>query len=193
MAFLQAANPLTLEITMFFGLWPEASVRAELATVMRRLKPTLSAAWVRPENLHITLAFLGEVEASRVDAATAAADAVSFEAFELALDRTDYWRKPQVFCLTPSAVPETLEKLAADLAANLQNAGFKLDTRPYRAHLTLARKAARPPENVPLEKAVVWRSSAFVLVESRQDRLGSCYTIIRSWHCRAGFSPPNAA
>jgi len=166
---------------LFFALWPEASANPALAAAVRLLKPTLSARWIRPQNLHITLAFLGEVEAGRLQAAKTAADAAHAEGFELALDQIEWWRKPQILCLTPSAACPALERLAAGLAAQLQTEGFKLDKRPFRAHLSLARDAACPPGQSQLEQAVAWRSSAFALVESRQDGRGSCYTTIQSW------------
>jgi len=174
-------SSLPLQKRLFFALWPEAAVRVALAATRQRFKPKLPARWIRPDHLHITLAFLGEVETGRLAAAQAAAASVRAEAVELVLDRVEYWRKPQILCLTPAAACPALERLAAGLAGQLQAAGFKLDKRPFRAHLSLARDAACPPDEVRLESAIVWRSDAFSLVESRQDKRGACYTPLQSW------------
>ncbi|MDD5035876.1 MAG: RNA 2',3'-cyclic phosphodiesterase [Methylococcaceae bacterium] len=163
---------------LFFALWPEDSIREALVAAMERLKSAASARWIRSENLHMTLAFLGDVETHRLDDLKAAANAVGSPGFTLRLDRIEWWRKPEVICLTPSTPSATLDRLAADLAANLRAVGFTLETRPYRAHLSLARKTVHLPPDSRLLHPITWTSSSFALVESRP---GSDYTILQSW------------
>ena len=172
---------------LFFALWPSHSTRTALAEAQQLLKPSFKAQWVNPNNLHITLAFLGSVEAEKVALANAAADAVGGRPFELLLDCIDYWRKPRILCLTAGTTPTELEQLAGDLAGNLRAAGFELDKRPFRAHLTLARKAPYLPlADARLEWAIPWKSTAFVLVESIKGPDGSRYSVIKSWELKQG-------
>lgn len=178
-----------LKLRLFFALWPEDSARKELSAASEILRPTLAAHWIRPANLHITLAFLGDVEAERVGMAQAAANAVTAEAFELSLDTLEHWRKPQILCLTPTVTPTPLARLAHDMASGLTEAGFALDQRPYRPHLTLARKASYLPADARLAGPIQWQSSEFVLVESRQDSRGSSYGILKTWPCKATAVP----
>jgi len=166
---------------LFFALWPEEPARKAALAAMEPLKSKLSAHWVRPANLHITLAFLGEIEADRVGLAQAAADAVDLPGFELRLDTLEHWRKPQVLCLSPSEPVPALQQLAAELSQHLQSAGFELEKRPYRAHLTLARKAAYLPTEARIEQPIVWKAADFVLVESSQDNRASSYSVLRRW------------
>lgn len=166
---------------LFFALWPEAAARDALAGVIESLKPQLPARWIRPQNLHVTLAFLGDVEAERLTDLDAAADQVRSPGFELALDTIEYWRKPQILCLSPSAPQPVLETLAADLASQLRAADFKLEARPYRAHLSLARDAAGLPAETRLPHPIRWQAKAFVLAESVKDRHGSAYRICKAW------------
>ncbi len=166
---------------LFFAVWPQESARKEIAAVQNRLKPDLPARWVRPENLHMTLAFLGEVEPERLASLKAAADRVSFAGFELVLDQIEHWRRPQVLCLTTSGICEPLTRLAVDLARNLLSEGFELERRPFSAHLTLARKVFHPPAETLLEKPIHWKSSSFALVESVQDDRGSNYINLQAW------------
>jgi 2'-5' RNA ligase len=141
----------------------------------------MTARWIRPENLHMTLAFLGDVEADRLESLVKAADAVRSRSFALQLDRIEHWRKPQVICLTPTSTSPIPGQLAADLATQLRDAGFELEKRPYRAHLTLARKAVYLPADARLDQPILWQSTAFVLVESDRDTQGSHYTLLKSW------------
>jgi 2'-5' RNA ligase len=166
---------------VFFALWPDGPTRIALTAAKVQLQPQVTARWIRPENLHMTLAFLGDVETERQEGLVKAADAVRSHRFALQFDRIEYWRKPQVICLLPSVFPAVLGQLAGDLAAQLRNAGFELEKRPYRAHLTLARKAACPPSDVRLNQPILWQSNAFVLVESDRDTPGSHYTVLKSW------------
>lgn len=171
----------TAKQRLFFALWPEDSARLAAEAAIQRLRPLLAARWIRPENLHITLAFLGDVADERLGALLAAADSVQASGFTLSLDTLEYWRKPQILCLRPSTMPEPLQALADGLAGTLKTAGFALDGRPYRAHLTLARDAAYLPVNARLEQPILWPTGRFVLVASTQDRLGSRYAILREW------------
>ncbi len=184
-----------LNLRLFFALWPADTVRKELMANTESWRPQLAAHWIKPANLHITLAFLGDVDAGRLGEAQAAADAVGAEGFELSLDTLEHWRKPKILCLTPTVTPAPLTQLARDLAARLTEAGFDLDQRPYRPHLTLARKAAYLPADASLTKPIPWKASEFVLVESRQDSRGSFYGILKTWPLRGSpgqaptFSP----
>ena len=173
---------------LFFALWPEESARNQASEAIGLLKPGLAARWIRPANLHITLAFLGDVETERLDAAQTAADAVDSPGFEMCLDTLEHWRKPQVLCLTPSALPPTLPRLAADLGDRLKAAGFQLEQRPYRPHLTLARKATYLPADTRLTQPIPWKSTGFVLVESHQDSRGASYGILKTWPLSSGPS-----
>jgi len=168
-------------LRLFFALWPDDRVRGELVAVVNRLRSSVSAKWVNTDKLHMTLAFLGDVEADRLTALESVADLLDGPAFELTLDRIELWRKPGIVCLGSSTPPEALNILAAGLAKNLRAAGFELETRPFRAHLTLARKARHLSANSELAAPLHWSVASFCLVQSRIDRQGSHYEILRDW------------
>lgn len=172
------AKPLRL----FFALWPDECVRGELVAVLGRLQESVAARWVSPDKLHMTLAFLGEVQADRVGALTeAAGNGLMVPAFELKLDRLEFWRRPGIVCLGSSSPPAPLMELATALARNLRTAGFELEKRPFKVHLTLARRARNRPPDLELIDPVLWPVSSFALVESQLDRKGSAYFSLRSW------------
>ncbi|WP_287719822.1 2'-5' RNA ligase family protein [Nitrosomonas sp.] len=51
-------------VRLFFALWPQEEARKQLARLARRIADQCAGRCVRPENLHLTLAFIGEVDSS---------------------------------------------------------------------------------------------------------------------------------
>jgi 2'-5' RNA ligase len=172
---------------LFFALWPDARLRAELE---RRLPPLVAAVRgkaQRPDQWHVTLEFLGGVDDERESAAWQAAERVAVAPFEVVFDALDHWRRPQVFCLAALDVPVPLTQLVAQLRAGLAFMGFEPETRDFRPHVTLARKvrSARPQ---PLAEPLHWPADRFALVRSVSDAAGSRYEPLRWWNlgCRGG-------
>jgi len=165
---------------LFFALWPDEALRASLASRIRALVPPGVGRLQQPEQLHLTLEFLGAVAESRLDAVRAAASAVRAGRCEVVLDRVAFWRRSSVLCLLASRTPPALEGLVDELRCALGVNGFDTETRPYRAHLTMARKVRRPV-SLPPPDPVTWPVAEFTLVESRTDPAGSIYTVLQTW------------
>ncbi|MCX7891917.1 MAG: RNA 2',3'-cyclic phosphodiesterase [Burkholderiales bacterium] len=174
-----AAKPLRL----FFALWPDDRVRAKLAAYARAVHERTGGRVMSPEGLHLTIAFLGGVEASRLDPLGAAAASVRVRPFDWLLDEAGYWRHNRIVWVGASAVPAPLGLLVADLRAALQAGGFAFDPRPFVPHATLVRKAAAPRELPPLAP-IAWHVERFVLVRSAPGAEGSRYEIAGSWPAR---------
>lgn len=130
------------------------------------------------ENLHMTVAFLGSVAQSRVDEVRAAGRAVPVRpAFEIVFDGVAFWPKPQVLVATSSQTAPEAAAIAARLWAGLVPLGLVPDPRPFRPHVTLARKVMNPAPELTL-KPVRWPVSALTLVESVTAPNGARYTPI---------------
>lgn len=168
-------------VRLFLALWPDAAVRARLVNIMGNLKRDMSGAWVKPDNLHMTLAFLGDIAPERSAEIHRVAGEVTGLGFTLSLDHVEFWSRNGIICLAPPATPPELQALAGDLARSLNAAGFTLETRPYRAHLTLARKGRATINRVALAEPVVWKVDALHLVESQLGQNGARYRCLRSW------------
>ena len=169
---------------LFFALWPDAALRQSAAERVAALVPMGVGRPQRPDQLHLTLVFLGRVAEQRVESVHAVASRINGTSIAVALDRLEHWRQPQVLCLTASHVPAPLVVLVEQLRAALAAGGLPTETRPYRPHLTLARKLSRfegPADVEPL----LWHADAITLVESRTDREGSRYTPLASWRLDA--------
>lgn len=166
---------------LFFALWPDAAVAASLSELAQTLQRACGGRATRRDSLHLTLAFLGGVAASRVADAEAAADAVVGERFMLELDRIACWKHNRVAWAGCNSEPPMLGDIAAQLAAKLRAAGFALDARPFAVHATLVRKADCSAR-LPLAVAPIgWPVNDFVLVESQAETGAARYRIVRRW------------
>ena len=103
---------------------------------------------VAPENLHLTLAFLGSQPRGQVEALAALAASLTPTTFTLRLDRLARW-KNGLLHLAPSKVPPALTDLERSLREQLLISGFTLETRHFKPHLTLARHCPRLPSTPP--------------------------------------------
>lgn len=159
---------------LFLALWPDAPVRRQI-----QAQPVTSGRPIPPENLHITLLFLGAVEASVQQALEAELEGVEAAPFALELDRRGHWKRTGVTWLAASRTPPALESLHRQLTARVAAQGLSVESRPYVAHLTLARKAR--PEPAASVEPVHWEVDGFVLVESQTLPGGARYRVLRRW------------
>ena len=166
---------------LFFALWPDEPAQVALRRVVASLRTTTQARWVPADRWHMTLAFLGMVPEERLATLKTLGDALSGEACKLVLDRVEWWRKPGVLCLTPSITPVALTRLAESLSQRLHDAGFELERRAFRPHLTLARKAQFVASDSTWQGSIPWHVDALHLVESKSEAGGNCYRILYSW------------
>lgn len=174
---MSAQAPLEPPLRLFFALWPDACVRESLGKLVRPVHRTVKGRWVDPDKLHLTLAFLGAVPAERLPALTVMMGELDLPRFELALDRLEYWQRNRVLCLGASATPPLLLELVGILNSKLSQAGFPIERRPFRPHLTLARKAEAAWSVMLLKRPVTWVVDRLTLVESRLSSAGPVYLV----------------
>ncbi|MEX2523495.1 MAG: RNA 2',3'-cyclic phosphodiesterase [Gammaproteobacteria bacterium] len=161
---------------LFFALWPDDVARKQFEAVGAVL-PKERGRRVSPANLHLTLAFLGNVSEDDVDELKAGMDAVQGEALTLVFDRAGWFRRAQVIWLAPSEVPDPLPRLVRGINGMARSRGLQVDDKPFRPHLTLARKATRftKPEFDPIR----WDIRDFCLVQSITHATGPEYRILQ--------------
>ncbi len=165
---------------LFFGLWPDDAVRAELARWSRELHALCGGRTTRPENLHVTLAFLGGVEEARVAEVERAAGGVAPRAVSLVLDRPGYWKHNRIAWAGASTVPPGLEAFVEELRGALARSRVGFDAKDFVSHVTLLRDA-REPKAMPALDPISWKVDGFSLVQSVTLPRGSHYEIRRSW------------
>ena len=165
---------------LFFALWPDEDLRRHIKHQSKYLLRHGGGRPLDPGNLHITLAFLGNVDANQRACAEQAASDIQCSSFKFTIDTAGYWPKPRILWLGPNEMPETLVTLATELRDGALRCGVQMDMRPYRAHITLMRKVARAPAEMAVSP-FVWTAKRFVLVESITYAEGVKYEAIREW------------
>lgn len=165
---------------LFFALWPDEATREAVVSATRACVLASGGRAIPARNLHATLAFLGEIPEDRISAVNTAGASLRGEPFELGLESIDTWRRAETLVLSARTVPQALLDLIARLRHGLNDAGFAAEERPFRFHVTLARKvkAAQMSELMP---PLSWRVEDFVLVRSELSRAGSEYSVMARW------------
>lgn len=158
------------------------------AARLRRDFPEARASWPRPASLHITLKFLGEVEAARVAVLSraAGASAEGFGPFELSVEEAGTFPPrgaSRVLWLGVRDESGGLARLQRRLEEECEAAGFPREPRAFKPHLTLARLRA-PKDAHALSEAHrrstfgphAFRVSELVVIRSELGPGGSRYT-----------------
>ncbi len=164
---------------LFFALWPNDIVRQKCVAVIS----SISQESIRPianNNIHVTLVFLGNIDSNQEALLIDGADEIVIPEIIINFNRLSYWKKSGILCLTASKPCSELQTVVADLSSLATDLNIKLDERPYKLHVTLARNTQL------LTRAdfepVQWLSNSFCLVQSHTlpSRLGE-YEIIKEW------------
>lgn len=166
---------------LFFALWPDPSLLQALRARVGEITGSVGGKLQPADQWHVTLEFLGQIPRERQPALRAAADRVRRSAVAIEFDRVEYWRKPQVVCLVASRVPTGLAALVTRLRTELAVEGFAIESRPFRPHVTLARKVRSAADSF-LDPPFLWRTDGFALVRSVTDPAGSRYEPLDWWN-----------
>lgn len=165
---------------VFFALWPTEAARRGLQDIQEQIQPRFKGKIMRAPNLHMTLAFLGNIPVGRVDEAKAVADELQCAPFAMQVDQFGLWKRSQVLWASPSQPPDELLALATDLQKALRGNGFRLEERAFRPHVTLLRKAyGELSERLPAP--IDWAAHEFVLARTPLEQPGGNYDLIGRW------------
>ena len=176
-------------LRLFFALWPDERLRAELAAAAAPALVQVAGIPVPPGNFHVTLAFLGRTPASMLVSLMQLGGQGPWPSVSLEFGHIEYWAKPKVLVAMPRTTPEAGQAIVERLWSGLEPLGFVREARPWRPHLTLARRIRRPPpENLEFSGVQTagdepaWR---LALVESSAHPGGARYRPLADW----GLSP----
>lgn len=153
---------------IFFALWPDHRQRERLRDLIGPAIREVEGRAVERSNWHITLAFVGDIEAGYIPGVVARAREISMEPFRLRLDRVEYWPRPKIATVVPPRVPMAMEKIVARLNSLMMDVGVTPEDRVYRPHITVVR-GARPFEPIRLAHSAEMEWSRFELLESVDD------------------------
>lgn len=179
---------------------PEETRQAitEVIEVLRARSGT-AVRWIRPEGIHVTLKFLGEVPVKQLPAIKLAVqEAVLVSSpFELEFSNIGTFGGREglrIMWVGIAGDVLRLEKLVRDVNAALGVVGFEAERRPFRPHLTLGRVRDEIPtrQRAEIEVAVgkmevppaTWRTNQVSLMRSRLTAAGAQYEVIATFPLR---------
>jgi len=182
---------------LFVALRPPPDVRQALAAIQSGIE---GARWQTDNQLHLTLAFLGETDRHGLEAATEALSTIATPPLDLALGEFgtfDTSRPGRIGTLwigvdqisRPGLDPGPLSELARSTRTALRRAGLPPEPRKFTPHITLARfgsagatrEALRPFLTHTQAPRANWQATEFHLVESTLGREGAHYTPLASY------------
>jgi len=187
---------------LFIAIDIDDAIKTAVVKLQQQLKQGLrngnGLKWVEPEQMHLTLKFLGEVDDGRIDEIGEAVKTACFEkkAFEFELSAVGTFGRPtKVLWLGNEKQSSELIALAESVEQALQELGFEKEERPFSAHLTLARvKDAGVEKNLRRvvnenQKAEIpaIKVDSVYLYKSQLTLDGPVYTLLRKIELKKDF------
>ncbi len=154
-------------------------------SIMREINSN-SIKWVKPENMHITIAFLGQVAENNMADIKMAIDKSGFIVSRISLGGINFYYRnniPSVMYIEPQ-VSHNLGKYAHNIRSNLSDRGILFDSKAFKPHITLARIKNTKPlvsiDNIVNKKLDIKESAEYtikniILYESRFGANGLQY------------------
>jgi RNA 2',3'-cyclic 3'-phosphodiesterase len=180
-------------VRLFVAIQIPSQIRNALAAFIEELRATAPhAKWVRSENLHVTLKFLGHTDAAKLEKIENALRIVrSPQPVNLDFSGVGFFpneKRPRIFWAGMNSSP-SLGPLAAAIDHTMHQLGFPLEDRPFTPHLTLARfdPAGLPPKLADTVKKHTSKNfgslsaGEFHLIESKLKPTGAEYTNLQSF------------
>ena len=165
------------------------TIKAALTACQRDLRQaSAQIVWPRPENLHLTLNFLGEVEAARLPALQQICGEAARQSTALTLTTAGLGffpnaKRPRVVWVGLRDETQQLQPLQQRLTGALAALDFAPDDKPFRPHLTLGRIKTPLHLGALVERANAYRFpiisftvTELVLMQSQLHPAGSIYT-----------------
>lgn len=171
---------------LFTALELNSKVVGNLTELVRRLRPYAPIRWVHPQNMHVTLKYIGEWPGGRAEEVVRALNTIKHPGpMTVPLAGLGFFpnaRHPRVFWAGAENTT-SLRQLASSIDAVLQPLGIAPEVRPYQPHLTLGRIVDKGPfpdldlaiEELPSREFGTIGPDRFVLFESTVTPSGPIY------------------
>lgn len=130
------------KIRVFLGIKLSGSLKSQIESYQSRLKEhSLKAKWKDPENFHITIKYLGDIEADMIPKIDGVMKNIKSSVINLRVSEISAFKKKEklrVIYLSLEGDLNQLNKLYEKVEMTMNNLGFKLENRSYTPHITLA-------------------------------------------------------
>ena len=167
------------------------SIKERIARLQEALgRHEARISWVKSSNIHLTIKFLGDVEAARIPAVCSAAErAVQLSStFDIEVGGAGCFpsaKSPRVFWVGLTAVPYPLAQLQGSIENELANEGFPREGRRFSPHLTIGRVRSPKQASLAAEELIKvgfdvesFRVVEVIVMRSDLNPTGSVYTPI---------------
>jgi 2'-5' RNA ligase len=194
----RATNPASSGIRTFVCIEVPAPIRARIEALQRALRlGDVPISWVKPANIHLTIKFLGDVAASRMDDVCRAVEraCADIPPFAITVEGAGGFpsaRSPRVLWVGLNPLPDELRKLHSNIEAALEREGFAREAKRFAPHLTMARvrdpfKARATVEALMATgfSAETFAATEVIVMRSDLHPSGSIYTPQASVHLSA--------
>jgi 2'-5' RNA ligase len=165
---------------VFLALVPPAPLQEALGELARVAARRAHGRPVPAENIHLTLAFIGQWPTERMPLLLDVGAALRAAPLQLTLDTQGGFRRAGIAWIGPSAAPAALLQLATDLHEALSRAGITQDERAFHPHVTLARRCRGPYVHESLEP-LAWLVERVALMQSDTRAEGARYRMVAQW------------
>jgi RNA 2',3'-cyclic 3'-phosphodiesterase len=171
----------------FVAIFPPPEIRKKILLAAQRLSSAHRVRWTRPENIHLTLKFLGEVRKDALDGlrtalVEACAGHAPFDVTLAGLGAFPSARRARVLWAGVGAGSNRLRSLATDIDVALAPLGFEREKRPYIPHLTIGRMRGRPASlDLPSTTGLRFRVRHVELMESTLTTEGATYRTVEDF------------
>jgi 2'-5' RNA ligase len=185
-----------MEMRSFLAFELPADIKNTVDRVAGEVRRSgLNVRWVKAENIHLTVVFLGNVNVQEVEAVGKAAEEIcgQYGPFDISLGGMGCFpnsRRPRVLWLGVEGDLERLSSFRDALQKNLEPFGVKAEKRPFSPHLTLGRfkkqgkSGARLHDMLSAYKdltTAVCSLNELILFKSDLNPGGAVYTKMLSW------------
>lgn len=134
-----------MSIRAFIAISLTKEIQDKILKIQEQLRRSnADVKWVEPENIHLTLKFLGNVEEKKIEKIKGILEKISeeYEKFSMELLKIGAFPKlsnPRVIWIGIEKGKEKLQKTFSDLEEGLNKVGFKKEEREFSAHITIGR------------------------------------------------------
>jgi RNA 2',3'-cyclic 3'-phosphodiesterase len=158
----------------FVAAWPDDATRESLDRLLLELRPRVPAARpMQPRNLHLTLAFIGELDASTAATVTQA-DTQQTKLFDWSVDCLGWFPRARV-AWAGGPLNARMNDAVSNARGNLERLGVPFDHKRFVPHVTLFRDVRRFDCSGPLSPPLEWRTAHVALYAAERDERGPVY------------------
>ena len=185
-----------MEFRSFLAFELKEEIKETISKITNEIKPLLpDIRWTRPENIHLTVVFMGNIDESYVDVIDRSARNIcrGYEPFNIFLNGIGIFgtrRNPRVIWIGLGGDIKKMAALRDDLSKSLKPLGIRQEKRPFKPHLTIGRFKKQPAGPYNFNRILhrykhlhtsEHTQKILTMYKSELRQRGAVYTKIRSW------------